>query len=228
MQSGQASPGRNDSCGTSIFSAPRYASAPLRPWPLPDAGESCCGAVSEPASPGESVAASSSSNGGASKSASPSITAGCDCLSVPYAALTGLVAGLIVVVSCFLIDRVRVDDPVGAISVHGVCGVWGTLAVGLFAKDAGLLAGHGFGQLGVQAVGVAAAFAWAFPVSFIMFHAIHATVGLRVSPEEEMDGLDVVEHGIHAYPPSFITGIPSSTPGAHSQAVSPVVAVETA
>ncbi|MBN2473565.1 MAG: ammonium transporter [Pirellulales bacterium] len=135
------------------------------------------------------------------------ITAGCDVIPVHFAALTGLLAGLIVVVACVLFDRIRIDDPVGAISVHGVCGAWGTLAVGLFAKEVGLLNGGGATQLGIQAMGVAAAFLWAFPVSFAIFYTIQATVGLRVSAEEEMDGLDVVEHGIYAYPPSFVTGV---------------------
>ncbi|MBN1910704.1 MAG: ammonium transporter [Pirellulales bacterium] len=136
------------------------------------------------------------------------ITAGCDCIPVPYAALTGLLAGMFVVGACVLIDKVRVDDPVGAISVHGVCGAWGTLAVGLFAKETGLLAGGGASLLGIQAIGVAAAFLWAFPASFGIFYLIKSTVGLRVSEREEIEGLDLTEHGIYAYPPGFVTGAP--------------------
>jgi Amt family ammonium transporter len=149
------------------------------------------------------------------------ITAGCDVIPVHYAALTGLAAGLIVVLSCVFIDRIRIDDPVGAISVHGVCGAWGTLAVGLFAKDIGLVAGGGLTQLGIQVLGVAAAFLWAFPVSLGIFYAIKVTVGLRVSPEEEMEGLDLSEHGIHAYPPSFVTGVApvAKEPAAAGQAI---------
>jgi len=135
------------------------------------------------------------------------ITAGCDVIPVHFAALTGLLAGLIVVASCVLFDKFRIDDPVGAISVHGVCGAWGTLAVGLFAEEIGLVTGGSAAQLGIQALGVAAAFLWAFPLSFGIFYAIKATVGLRVSAEEELDGLDVVEHGIYAYPPSFVAGV---------------------
>ncbi|MGD9128755.1 MAG: ammonium transporter [Planctomycetia bacterium] len=132
------------------------------------------------------------------------ITAGCNCISVPLAALTGLIAGTLVVGSCVLVDRMRIDDPVGAISVHGVCGAWGTLAVGLFSMDAGLLTGHGFGQVGIQALGIGAGFLWAFPVSFGVFTVIKKTVGLRVSEREEEEGLDLHEHGLHAYPPAFI------------------------
>lgn len=136
------------------------------------------------------------------------ITAGCDVIPVHFAALTGLLAGLIVVVSCVFFDKIRIDDPVGAISVHGVCGAWGTLAVGLFATDVGLFTGGGAGQLGIQALGVAAAFLWAFPVSFGIFYALDRTVGLRASAEEELEGLDLTEHGIYAYPPGFVNGVP--------------------
>ncbi len=132
------------------------------------------------------------------------ITAGCDCISVPFAALTGWFAGFLVVGSCVLIDRLRIDDPVGAVSVHGVCGTWGTLAVGLFASEAGLFTGGGFHQLGIQALGAASAFLWAFPTCFILFKLIDVTVGLRVSVAEEEEGLDITEHGLHAYPPSMI------------------------
>ena len=138
------------------------------------------------------------------------ITAGCDVIPAHFSALTGLLAGLIVVGSCVFFDKIRIDDPVGAISVHGVCGVWGTLAVGLFADEVGLVASGSAAQLGIQVLGIAAAFLWAFPVSLGIFYAIKATVGLRVSAEEELDGLDLVEHGIYAYPPSFVTGVPWS------------------
>ena len=135
------------------------------------------------------------------------ITAGCDVLPVHYAALTGLLAGFIVVGSCVMFDKIRIDDPVGAISVHGVCGAWGTLAVGLFAADVGLFTGGGAAQLGIQALGVAAAFLWSFPLSMAIFYVIKATVGLRVSAEEEIEGLDLTEHGIYAYPPAFVNGV---------------------
>lgn len=135
------------------------------------------------------------------------ITAGCNVIPVPFAALVGLLAGGLVVGSCVFFDKIRIDDPVGAISVHGVCGAWGTLAVGLFAAEKGLFLGGGLAQLGTQLLGVTAAFLWAFPVSFGIFYAIKVTVGLRVSAEEEMEGLDLSEHGIYAYPPSFVHGV---------------------
>lgn len=134
------------------------------------------------------------------------ITAGCDVIPVPYAALTGALAGAIVVLACVFFDRIRVDDPVGAISVHGVCGAWGTLAVGLFAANDGLLAGGGLGLLSTQLVGITTAFVWAFTISGAIFLAIKHTIGLRVSAAEEMEGLDVTEHGMLGYPPAIIAG----------------------
>jgi Amt family ammonium transporter len=156
------------------------------------------------------------------------ITAGCNALSVPYAALTGLLAGLIVVFACVFFDKIRIDDPVGAISVHGVCGAWGTLAVGLFATESGLFTTGSLSQLGVQAIGVLAAFSWSFPVSIGIFLALKYTVGLRVSPEEELEGLDITEHGIYAYPPSFVSGAPSPTgvPAAAGAVMAAAPAVE--
>ncbi|MCL4111979.1 UNVERIFIED_CONTAM: hypothetical protein GTU68_062410 [Idotea baltica] len=118
-----------------------------------------------------------------------SITAGCDCISPMFAAVSGAVGGALVVFSVLFFDKIKIDDPVGAVSVHGVCGAWGTLAVGLF----------GGGSIGVQALGIAAAFLWAFPVSFIIFSVIKATIGLRASEEHELAGLDVSEHGMQAY-----------------------------
>ena len=129
-----------------------------------------------------------------------SITAPCDGVTPLSAILIGLVGGALVVVSVIFIDRVlKVDDPCGAVSVHGVCGAWGTLSAGLFNMDTGLFYGGGLGQLGVQAVGVLAAFAWAFGLGLVLFWTISKTVGLRVSPEEEMKGLDIGEHGMEAY-----------------------------
>lgn len=132
------------------------------------------------------------------------ITAGCDCISVPLSALTGLIAGVLVVFACIIVERMRIDDPVGAISVHGICGAWGTLAVGLFGMESGLVNGGGLGSLGVQALGVGTAFLWSFSVSFTIFMIIKKTIGLRVSEVEEEEGLDLHEHGQHAYPAAFI------------------------
>lgn len=124
------------------------------------------------------------------------ITAGCNNVTPASAVLIGLIAGVLVVFSVVFIDKVlKVDDPVGAISVHAVCGAWGTLAAGLFNAE-----GTSLKLVGVQVLGIAAAFIWAFFASFILFRMIKATVGLRVSPEEEMEGLDVQEHGNVAYP----------------------------
>ena len=122
------------------------------------------------------------------------ITAGADQMSALDSVLIGAIAGALVVFAVLTLDRVRLDDPVGAIAVHLVCGVWGTLAVGLFGAKAGL------GQLGVQAIGVAAVGALAFVGAFVLFAALRATVGIRVSPAEELAGLDVEEHGYLAYP----------------------------
>ena len=129
-----------------------------------------------------------------------SITAPCYTVNGVDAVIIGLVGGVIVVLSVFFIDRVlKVDDPVGAVSVHGVCGAWGTLSCGLFNLDGGLFHGGGVKLLGVQALGVLVAFAWAFGVGFALFYAIKKTVGLRVSEEEEIRGLDIGEHGMEAY-----------------------------
>ena len=128
------------------------------------------------------------------------ITAPCDGVSPMGAIAIGLVGGVLVVSAVLFIDRVlKVDDPVGAVSVHGICGAWGTLSCGLFNLDSGLFYGGGVTQLGIQAVGVAAAFIWAFGLGMILFLALKYTVGLRVSAEEEQRGLDIGEHGMEAY-----------------------------
>lgn len=128
------------------------------------------------------------------------ITAGCDIVSPGGALIIGILAGILLVFSVEFFDqKLKVDDPVGAISVHGVCGAWGTLAVGLFATDGGLFYGGGAGLLGVQAIGVGAVFVWAFGLGFILFKVIKATIGLRVSKRIEEEGLDIYEHGESAY-----------------------------
>jgi|Deesub1362A_J573_1020465.scaffolds.fasta_scaffold05720_5 Amt family ammonium transporter len=124
------------------------------------------------------------------------ITAGCANVLPGSAVLIGLIAGGIVVLSVIFIDQVlKIDDPVGAVSVHGVCGAWGTLAAGLF--NAG---GVTLKIIGVQLLGIVACFLWVFPTAFILFKLLKATMGLRISKEEELEGLDVGEHGIEAYP----------------------------
>ena len=123
------------------------------------------------------------------------ITAGCANVSPAGSVAIGAVAGILVVLSVMFFDKIKVDDPVGAVSVHGVCGAWGTLAAGIFN-----IGGTTAAIIGVQLVGIAACFLWTFPAAFIMFKLIDKTVGLRVSPEEEAEGLDFTEHGGNAYP----------------------------
>ena len=124
------------------------------------------------------------------------ITAPCANVSPTSAVIIGLLAGILVVLSTLFVERtLKVDDPVGAVSVHGVCGAFGTLMAAVFNID-----GFSFSQLGVQALGVAAAFLWVFPLAFIMFKIIDKTIGLRVSESEELEGLDLGEHGGDAYP----------------------------
>lgn len=124
------------------------------------------------------------------------ITAGCANVLPGSAILIGIIAGVIVVLSVVFIDQtLKIDDPVGAVSVHGVCGAWGTLAAGLFNAD-----GVTMKIIGVQLLRMGAAFLWVFPTAFILFKVLKATIGLRASAEEEMEGLDLGEHGLAAYP----------------------------
>ncbi len=128
------------------------------------------------------------------------ITAPCDGVSPMGAIAIGAVAGVLVVLSVLFFDYVlKIDDPVGAVSVHGINGLWGTLSYGLFATNCGLFYGGGFKQLGVQLLGAGTAFVWAFVLGLILFWVLSKTVGLRVSPEEELKGLDIGEHGMEAY-----------------------------
>ncbi|WP_349632304.1 ammonium transporter [Desulfuromonas sp. CSMB_57] len=122
------------------------------------------------------------------------ITAGCANVSAVSAIIIGAIAGVLVFASVLFFDRIRVDDPVGAVSVHGVCGAWGTLAAGLFDS-----AGFSLNQVGVQLLGIGAIFVWAFGTGLILFKLIDLVIGMRVSKEEEMAGLDFTEHGANAY-----------------------------
>jgi len=123
------------------------------------------------------------------------ITAGCSNVAPASAILIGAIAGVLVVFSVLFIDRIRIDDPVGAVSVHGVNGAWGTLAAGLFNAS-----GSSLSMVGVQLLGIAACFIWTFPLAYGIFKLIEKTIGLRVSLEEELEGLDLAEHGGNAYP----------------------------
>ena len=136
------------------------------------------------------------------------ITAPCDLVTANAAIAIGLVAGVLVVLSVFALDRLHVDDPVGAVSVHCVNGVWGTLAVGLFAAPVaagygnaapGLLYGGGLRLLGVQALGALCTAAWAFGTGAAIFFSLRRAGILRVPAKTELKGLDLVEHGQDAY-----------------------------
>ena len=130
------------------------------------------------------------------------ITAGCDCVTPVGAFFIGLVAGILVVFSVEFFDNIaKIDDPVGAVSVHMVNGIWGTIAVGLFSNGGdgvgvGLFYGGGFRQLGIQALGVVTVSAYVLVIMFLIFKLIDKTVGLRVPAEVEIDGLDIHEHGL--------------------------------
>jgi len=144
-----------------------------------------------------------------------SVTAPVGAVEAWAAIVIGAVGGALVVLAVAFFDRRGVDDPVGAISVHGVCGTWGTLSIALFARyddaflgreDAGLFYGGGIEQLSTQALMVGVHFAFVFGAAFLLFQAIKATVGLRVTEEEEIAGLDVEEHGHMGYAPDAGTG----------------------
>ncbi len=140
------------------------------------------------------------------------ITAPCAWVEAWAAVVIGLVAGVVVVFGVLFFDRIGVDDPVGAVSVHGLNGIWGLLAVGLFADGTyglatteaptvvGLFYGGGFGQLLVQGIGAVVAASWAFGMGYLLFKGLDMLVGIRVSPQEEIEGLDIGEHGGRAYP----------------------------
>lgn len=129
------------------------------------------------------------------------ITAPCNSVGVARSVLIGLLAGIIVVFAVIFFDRVaKIDDPVGALSVHLVNGVWGTLSLGLFADGSGLFMGGGFGQTKSQLIGIAAIGALTLVASSVVWYGLKFTIGIRVTPEEEMEGLDTGEHGMEAYP----------------------------
>ena len=160
------------------------------------------------------------------------ITAPSGYVEFQFAPIIGAIAGVLVVFGILAIDKI-LDDPVGALSAHGLAGIWGTLSIGLFGSprlvlpdaspgvwygltDGDVSFGSTLGQLGVQAVGVASAFILVFVLSYATFFAIKATIGLRVSAEEEEAGLDIASHGMYGYPEQFIPaeeyGFASKTP----------------
>jgi Amt family ammonium transporter len=128
------------------------------------------------------------------------ITAGCDVVSPGGAVLIGAMAGVLVVFSVEFFDKVvKIDDPVGAISVHGICGAFGTIMVGAFAVEGGLFYGGGFKYIVTQLTGVAAVAAWSIGTGLILFYGLKYLIGIRVSRKEEENGLDYYEHGEKAY-----------------------------
>jgi Amt family ammonium transporter len=152
------------------------------------------------------------------------VTAPCATTTPLGAVLIGTLAGVIVMYAVLFFDKIKVDDPVGAISVHGVCGSFGTICSALFHEN--LFLGKEYdlvGQLITQLIGVATTFAWTFVTCFILFKVLAATIGLRVHAEEEIAGLDLTEHGANAYPdfaPSVgsVSGVPSGFGGEHGLA----------
>jgi Amt family ammonium transporter len=153
------------------------------------------------------------------------ITAPCAAVETWAAVVIGAVAGLIVVFSVKMFDRLKIDDPVGAISVHGVCGTWGTFSIALFAtiddaflqrEDAGLFYGGGFDQMVTQVTYIVTHFIFVTVAAGLIFLAIKKTIGLRVSEEEELAGLDVEEHGSPGY--HFELGGPAGPSGATAEA----------
>jgi Amt family ammonium transporter len=137
-----------------------------------------------------------------------------------------------VVLGVLAIDKV-LDDPVGALSAHGLAGIWGTLSCGIFTApslaklnavgDGGLWYTGSFHQLGAQVLGIGAAFGFAFASSFAIFWAIKKTIGMRVSAEDEEAGLDIIEHGMYGYPEQFIPAPEGPTPGFGAPVGAPVM-----
>ena len=163
------------------------------------------------------------------------ITGGCAYISIGNSLLIGAVAGVLVVFAVLFFDRVKVDDPVGATSVHLCCGVFGTLCIGLFAQEGvttlstknGLFYGGGAGLLGTQLLGIAAVGAFVFAASLVLWWVLKKTMGIRVTREEEIAGLDIGEHGNHAYP-DFVPAVESIDYSAEGPEPEPVGAVPAA
>ncbi len=135
------------------------------------------------------------------------ITANCDAVTNLSAIAIGAVAGVVVVAGIILLDKFKIDDPVGAFPVHGMCGVWGGIATGIF--------GVGDLSMGTQILGSVVIPVWAFATMCVLFLVLRAIGLLRVSPEEEQAGLDISEHGMHAYPPALVvdtTIMPAGAP----------------
>ncbi len=141
------------------------------------------------------------------------ITAPCAFVTPQAALLIGVIAGVITYFGVDLMEKLKIDDPVGAFPVHGLNGIFGTLAIGIWATDGiGLLHGGGFSQLGIQALGILACTLWTLPLAFAMFIAIDKAIGLRVKPEIEDAGIDEAYHGIGSYPEFIGIGMGTQAP----------------
>ncbi len=127
------------------------------------------------------------------------ITAGCNVVDTNSAIIIGLIAGVLVDVAVLYIDKLKIDDPVGAIAVHGVNGLFGALAVGLFSTENGLFFGGGATLLGIQAIGVLAIGAFSFTITFLLMKLMKKTIGIRITKQEESAGIDAVSFGVEAY-----------------------------
>ena len=140
------------------------------------------------------------------------ITAGCDMVSPLGAAIMGIIFGVVIVLAIEFFDRVaKIDDPVGAISVHGVCGSLGTILTGLFATDGGVFYGGGFKFFGIQVLGVVTVAVFVAVMITIVFKVIQHTIGLRCSAEEEIAGLDISEHGLVSAYADFMPSVEAGT-----------------
>jgi Amt family ammonium transporter len=144
------------------------------------------------------------------------ITANCHCVTYNESLIIGGIAGVIVIAAALLLDKLQIDDPVGAFPVHGCCGIWGGIATGIFG-DVGLAALPNAGDLSLttQLIGTATIAGWALGSSLVMFYGLKACGLLRVPAEEELEGLDITEHGMYAYPPQLVV---DAFPGARPPA----------
>ena len=128
-----------------------------------------------------------------------SITAGCNVVGPMSAILIGFIAGILVDVAVLFFDKMKVDDPVGAVAVHGINGLFGTLAVGFFAIEGGLFFGGGVDLLTTQLIGVTIIALFSFSITFILMKVLKSTVGIRITTQEEEAGIDSVSFGVKSY-----------------------------
>ena len=133
------------------------------------------------------------------------ITAGCANVDAVGAFIIGALSGVLCSISVYFVeDKLKIDDPVGAVSVHGVCGIFGTIAVGFFDYSDGLFYGGGVYHLGIQLLGLGCIVVWTAVIMFLVFFVLKKTIGLRVSEQEELEGLDSTEHGLESGYPDFV------------------------